>query len=102
MPLTFRPARSTNARASLQEPPDEFEVTVEISGENPRRNATGVGAVLVQSNTAPEGRDILLSQARVRARRARGGTFEGGIDSIVERPAIHFWNVRRRREHRFD
>jgi len=95
VPLTFRPARGTNACAGVDESSDEFEVPIEVPRENPRHDAAGVGAVLIQTNATAQWRHVGFAEAGIRASRARSGTFERGIDTVVERVPIDLWGVRR-------
>jgi hypothetical protein len=82
--VTLAGACRANARAGFEQQADEGNVASHLPRQDARRELAHFGAVFIQANTAPQHVEVLLTKARVGARRTDGRTFDASVDAFVK------------------
>jgi hypothetical protein len=96
--LTFRPASGACADTSLEKSVDELAIPAELPGKNSSRQATRVGAILVQPDALPQRVDVLFTEASVDTTGAGELALDANLDAIFEQTPVYH-TVRSGRQH---
>ena len=84
MALAFNGAQLTRKHARLELTAQQLELGLLLTGQDAGGCDADVATILIQSNAATEHRDLLLAEARVRARVASLRAIETCVDACGE------------------